>query len=61
MEENTQTLRLQLEHIRLHQVLGIQDKFSEEIKFFMPQEQGGSLNVIESMVHRRISCDFLLA
>lgn len=50
MEENTQTLRLQLEHIRLHQVLGIQDKFSEEIKFFMPQEQGGSLNVIESIM-----------
>jgi predicted O-methyltransferase YrrM len=40
-----------LEHIRPYQVLGINDEFAEEIRFFMPPAQGaGSLLSIESLL-----------
>ena len=40
---------LRITHIRPYQILKIEDGFSDEIKFFMPQAQGqGSLYTLES-------------
>jgi hypothetical protein len=42
---------LQVTHIRPYQVLRINDRFDEEIKFFMPQPQKrGSTSAIESIL-----------
>ena len=54
MEKDTHNAKskpLQIEHIRPYQVLRIEDRFEEEIKFFMPQAQGaGSTSTIESIL-----------
>ena len=52
MTKYTQPQRLQIEHIRPYQVLRIEDRYSDsdEIKFFMPQAQGGSLKAIELII-----------
>lgn len=40
-----------LQHIRPYQVLGLEDRFADEVRFFMPQAQGaGSLLSIESLL-----------
>lgn len=42
---------LEIQHIRPYQVLRIQDRFDEEVKFFMPQAQGaGSTSTLESIL-----------
>lgn len=51
MFKDGQPKHFQIEHIRPYQVLRIFDRFSDEIKFFMPQAQGsGSLSAIESLM-----------
>jgi len=45
------TRPLQINHIRPYQVLRIADRFSEEVRFFMPQPQGrGSTSTLESIL-----------
>lgn len=56
--------KLQITHIRPYQVLRINDRFEEEIKFFMPQLQGrGSTSTIESILliklMRIVDADYL--
>ncbi len=39
-----------MHHIRPHQVLGMADNYDDEIKYFVPPTEGGSLSAIESVL-----------
>lgn len=39
-----------MNHVRPHQILGMADSYDEEIRYFMPPHEGGSLSAIESVL-----------